>query len=428
MSSDWLKIGLGKNGADTKYHAGLDPVGLGGGGYIYGKMAASMKQAEPPNPPPPAWWRRKRRELLELAANGHPLYVYDLATVQSRARQLQHELPAVDRFYYAMKANSRPEILRTVAERGFGIECVSAAEVLAARSAAGSEAPLLFTPNFCPMDEYRIGFESGAEVIIDGPHVLDAAPDLFRGATVALRVDPGQGTGHHEKVRTAGAQTKFGQPVDDLGPYIEVTLRLGVKTVGLHAHVGSGVLDPGSWAATGRVLIDQFSRFPGLSWVDLGGGLGVAERPGQQPLDLAALGIQLASLRPLLGTVKLRLEPGRFLVSDAGVLLAAVTQVRRKGALTYVGVTTGMNSLVRPALYDAWHGIQNLTRLDDQPGPVVQVVGPICESADVFGRDRSLPVTQPGDILLIENAGAYGAVMASRYNLREPAAEVVLTA
>jgi diaminopimelate decarboxylase/aspartate kinase len=132
----------------------------------------------------------------------------------------------------------------------------------------------------------------------------------------------------------------------------------------------------------------------------------------------------LAAFRRKLG-LPVRLEPGRYLVSDAGVLVAPVTQVRSKGGVHFAGLATGMNSLIRPALYGAWHTIHNLSR-DTEPTRYWQIVGPICETADILGRDRWLPDPEPGDVLLVENAGAYGAVMGSRYNLREPAAEHVL--
>jgi len=372
------------------------------------------------------WWVPERARLLALAADGRAKYVYDLATVTRRAHQLVESLPAVGRFYYAMKANSHPEILAAVAACGFGIECVSIDEVRAARAATGPRTALLFTPNFCPLEEYGAALEAGAEVTLDGPHVLEQAPERFRGLELALRIDPGHGTGHHEKVRTAGARTKFGQPLAEVDAWLEAAARLGIRTRGLHAHVGSGVVDPATWERTGRLLSGLLERFPDTRWLDLGGGLGVAERPGQSGLDLAALNARLSALRPLLAGRELRLEPGRFLVSEAGVLLAPVTQVRAKRGVRFVGVATGMNSLIRPALYGAWHSIHNLTRLDERPHEYVQVVGPICESADVLGRDRRLPPTRPGDVLLIENAGAYGAAMASRYNLREPAEEIVL--
>ncbi len=168
------------------------------------------------------------------------------------------------------------------------------------------------------------------------------------------------------------------------------------------------------------------TSFPEVEWLDLGGGLGVPSRPGQPALDLERVERGLAGLRSARPRLELRLEPGRYIVSEAGVLVAPVTQVRVKNGVRFVGVAAGMNALVRPALYGAWHGIHNLSRLDEPSAGTWHVVGPICETADVLGHDRSLPDTRAGDVLLIEHAGAYGAVMASSYNLRPPPSEVVL--
>lgn len=373
-----------------------------------------------------AWWRRRRRGLIELMEDGRPRYVYHVPTIIDRARMLRRTLRSVDRLYYSMKANPHPRILQVVAQEGFGIECVSAAEVARAREVLGGSVPLLFTPNFCPMEEYALALSAAAEVVLDGPEPLEQAPGLFRGLGIGVRIDPGSGHGHHEKVRTAGSQAKFGHPLEDV-PTLSAAIRAaGAKVVGLHAHVGSGIFDAETWAATGAELSSLLRVFSGVEWLDLGGGLGVPERPGQAALDLEALERGLAALKHAIGAVALRMEPGRFVVSEAGVLLAPVTQVRRKGGVKFVGLATGMNSLIRPALYGAWHGIHNLSRLDEAPDGYWQVVGPICETGDVLGRDRLLPQTSSGDVMLIENVGAYGAVMASRYNLREQAEEVVL--
>ncbi len=375
---------------------------------------------------PRPWWAASRDRLLQCAADRVPRYVYHMPTIAERARSLREALPAVGRFYYSMKANSHPRVLETLAAEGFGLECVSAGEVRLARSVVGEAVPLLFTPNFCPLEEYAMAFAVGAEVIVDGPHVFSHAPDSFRGTEVGLRVDPGGGLGHHRHVRTAGAGAKFGHPAGAAAEVVEAARAAGVAVVGLHAHVGSGIRDPEVWPQTARALLEVCDVIGDVRWLDIGGGLGVVERPGQDPLDLDRLQAGLVALADRLGSTELRLEPGRYLVSDAGVLLVTVTQVRDKNGLRYIGLATGMNSLVRPALYGAWHGIHNLSRLDQPPAGYAHVVGPICETGDVLGRDRLLPSTEPGDVLLIANCGAYGAVMASRYNLREPAGEIAL--
>jgi diaminopimelate decarboxylase/aspartate kinase len=373
-----------------------------------------------------AWWRGRAAELSRMVADGRARYVYHLPTVVRQARLLRRALASVDRIYYSMKANAHPRVLQAIAGEGCGIECVSAAEVRLAREVLGGAVPLLFTPNFCPPDEFAAARDAGAELTVDGPEALRQSPDVFRGARIGVRIDPGRGLGHHVKVHTAGARAKFGLLREDVASFARAAAEIGATIVGLHAHVGSGILDASAWPATGKSLAPLLDLLPDVEWIDLGGGLGVPERPGQSALDLDEIERLLAELRGGLGGRRLRLEPGRFFVSEAGVLLAPVTQVRRKGDTRFIGVATGMNSLLRPALYGAWHGIHNLSRLDEPAAGYWSVVGPICESGDVLGTDRLLPETRPGDVLLIENAGAYGAVMASSYNARPPATEHVL--
>jgi diaminopimelate decarboxylase/aspartate kinase len=196
--------------------------------------------------------------------------------------------------------------------------------------------------------------------------------------------------------------------------------------VGLQAHVGSGVFDVTSWEHTARLLAGAAQGFAQLRVIDVGGGLGVPERADQPGVDLAKLDTLLLAVRAEHPQLEVWLEPGRYLVAGAGVLLARVTQLKAKGGVRFVGVATGMNSLIRPALYGAYHEIANLTRAAEPATELVNIVGPICESADVLGHDRLLPVTQEGDVLVIANAGAYGHAMSSHYNLRAPAAELFI--
>jgi diaminopimelate decarboxylase/aspartate kinase len=203
-----------------------------------------------------------------------------------------------------------------------------------------------------------------------------------------------------------------------------------LRITGLHAHVGSGVFDVGSWADTAQQLADLSRRLPDVRVIDVGGGLGVPDREGRSSFDLAALDARLAEVRDSLRgagvAVELWLEPGRYLVAESGVLLARVTQTKSKGDVHYVGIATGMNSLIRPALYGAHHDIVNLSRIAEPATETVNVVGPICESADYLGHDRLLPASVEGDVLLIATAGAYGRAMGSHYNLRAPAEELFI--
>jgi diaminopimelate decarboxylase/aspartate kinase len=377
------------------------------------------------------WWHARRSELLELAASRGAVYAYDAGTLRERAGALR-SLDAVSRILYSVKANNHPDVLRVFHEAGLAFECVSAAELDHVRAVFPDLSPnldgprLLFTPNFAPREEYAHGFESGAIVTLDNLHPLRAWPEVFRGREVFLRLDPGRGRGHHAHVRTAGAQSKFGlapEQLDEIQPLLQAC---GARVVGLHAHSGSGIRTAEAWSEVAIFLARAAERFPAVRVLDLGGGLGVPERPGQAPLDLESLGDLLRRFKEADPRFELWLEPGRFLVAEAGVLLARVTQVKHKGEVTYVGLETGMNSLIRPPLYGAYHPIVNLSRLDEPATWTAHVVGPICETGDILGRSRRLPPTSEGDVLLIANAGAYGRVMSSRYNLREPAGEVLL--
>jgi len=374
-----------------------------------------------------AWWQTKRAALLAALGGRDAAYVYDVASVEAAAHSLT-ALRSIARVWYAMKANAHPELLRRIHAAGVGLECVSRGEIEhARRHVPGIESSrILFTPNFAPRDEYAWALGEGVHLTIDSSYPLRHWPALFRDRDIYVRVDSGTGLGHHQHVRTAGAHAKFGVPVEELAELAGLARAAGARVVGLHAHPGSGVFDVDSWRHTARLLAAEAAHFPGLRSINVGGGLGVPERSERPPLDLARLDAALGEVRQAHPELEIWLEPGRYLVAAAGVLLARVTQTKEKGEVRYVGIATGMNSLIRPALYGAYHEIVNLTRLGTPATELVNVVGPICESADVLGHDRLLPPTQEGDVLLLATAGAYGRVMGSSYNLRAPAEELLV--
>ncbi len=378
---------------------------------------------------PTDWWRApdKRRQLLEIAARESAAYVYERASLDAAVASLK-SVRSVDAFAYAMKANWHPEILRRFYAAGLMLECVSQGELEHAFAVVPDLEPkrVLFTPNFTPRSEYEFGFAKGVRVTLDNLHPLAHWPEVFAGREIFVRIDPGVGRGHHEHVRTAGAHSKFGVAVAELDELVELTARAGVRVSGLHAHAGSGIFDVANWTETGSLLATLAARFPDVAVVDLGGGIGVPDRAGHGELDFGALDQGVARLQQQFPSIRFWMEPGRFLVARAGVLVAQVTQLKRKGDVNYIGIGTGMNSLIRPALYDAFHEIVNLTRLDEPATQRATIVGPICESADKFGTDRWLPATREGDVLLLATAGAYGYAMASHYNRRSPAAEFLL--
>jgi len=376
---------------------------------------------------PKPWWVKKKAQLLEIGAARDASYVYDRESIENAIESLKG-LSAVDAVFYAMKANSNVEILRLVHDRGLNFECVSPGEIARVLDVVPKidRRRILFTPNFAPREEYERALENGVWVTLDNLYPLRNWAKTFKGRDVFIRIDTGQGRGHHEHVRTAGAHSKFGVPLFEIDELVELAKKAGVRVVGLHAHTGSGVLTPDAWLDTGRQLLKLLERLPDVRYVDVGGGLGVPEKAGQPPLDLRALDAVLREVKSGLGGRDLFLEPGRFVVAQAGVLLARVTQTKGKGDVQYVGIATGMNSLIRPALYGAYHDIVNLTRLGKPATELVTVVGPICETGDRLGSDRLLPPAKENDVLLIANAGAYGYAMSSHYNLRDPAFEVLI--
>jgi diaminopimelate decarboxylase/aspartate kinase len=373
------------------------------------------------------WWAKKRNELLAIGVEQSSAYVYNLDTVREACARLQ-SLANIDRVFYAMKANAHPAILQAVEHAGLNIECVSPGEIERVLNLFPDidRHRILFTPNFAPREEYQFALDAGVWVTLDNIYLIRNWGEIFRGHELFLRLDTGQGRGHHEHVRTAGVHSKFGIPLFELDEVRELIQSCGARVVGLHAHTGSGILRPDNWLDIAQTLIDVARDFSDVRMLDLGGGLGVPEKPGQQALDMAELDEGIAAIKQANPNYELWLEPGRYVVAESGVLLTRVTQIKGKGAVRYVGVSTGMNSFIRPALYGAYHEIENLSRLDAPSEHVVNIVGPICETGDKLGTDRLLPDCAEGDVLLVANTGAYGFVMSSRYNLREPAEEIVI--
>jgi len=374
-----------------------------------------------------AWWKQKRDELLEIMDSSSSAYVYDTDTLQRYAGYIK-DLDAVDRTLFAIKANSNEEVMRTLRSLGLGFECVSIGEVNKILELFPDIDPkeILFTPNFAPRVEYEEGLRLGVHVTLDNIYPLQQWPEVFEGKELFLRIDPGHGHGHHKHVKTGGNHSKFGIPKFEIPEVVELVRDLDINVKGLHAHIGSGIKDPHTWKTTAVILHEVAEQLGGVDVLDLGGGFGIRENETQAYLDLEEVNKSLKEFKGAHPGYQLWVEPGRFLVATAGVLLTKVTQLKGKGKVRYVGVDTGMNSFIRPALYGSRHTIVNLSKLDEPSNHTVNIVGPICETGDKLGIDRLLPDSAEGDVILVANAGAYGRVMSSYYNMREPAGEIVI--
>jgi diaminopimelate decarboxylase len=385
--------------------------------------------------------------LAALAADHDtPLYVQDLDRTRENCARLLSAFPDAD-VRYAVKAHTGRAVLETVREAGLDAECASAGEVDRALAAGFGGDRLHYTAVNPPARDL--------DYVVD---VADREPDLTitagavdtlgrlaeRGydGRLCLRVNPGVGAGHHAKV-TTGSAPKFGVPYDRAARVArEAAERFDV--VGVHAHAGSGI-DPDQLdshrelvARMGDLARELADPDPtvadplDLEYVDVGGGFGVPYREDAAPLDLPAVAEATRDAVGDLAGLALAIEPGRYVVADAGVLLARVNTVKPTPEGTVVGVDAGMTDLLRPAMYDAYHPIRNLGGADGEPDPTdretesVAVAGPICETGDSFCTDRALSRPARGDLLAVGVAGAYGYEMANQYNSRPRPAEVAL--
>jgi len=251
------------------------------------------------------------------------------------------------------------------------------------------------------------------------------------GTSVSVRIKPDIGDGHHSKVVTGNADSKFGIRIDTIDEALAIAKQSGVRITGIHVHIGSGIKEPENLYMAMRKLLAISRQFPDLLQINFGGGFPIPYRMGEAEFDLNELR-DLAE--PLLreelayrnGTLRFLFEPGRYVMAQSGVLLTTVTSVKDQGPRTYLGCDTGFNHLVRPVLYEAWHEVVNVSRIHEPADNIYTLAGNICESGDLLAENRKLPLSHEGDILAIADAGAYGMVMASEYNRRRLPAEVLV--
>ena len=371
------------------------------------------------------WWQKRRTELLNLMeTHQQALYVYEADCIRQQAQQLLG-CRAIDRIYYAMKANNYAPILRELYQLNIHFECVSIEEInhILHLFPDIDRSRILFTPNFALRQEYAKAMQEKIPMTIDSLYPLQHWPEIFAGQEIFLRFDPGQGYGHHHYVCTGGSDSKFGIPLTHLTSLLALIDQYQIKVIGLHAHVGSGILRETIWQENFISLTRLLPHFPLVRSINVGGGLGVTENSSQHSLDLQKFNDSLQRAKSAYPHLQIWLEPGRYLVAEAGIILARATQLKSKNGAHFVGLETGMNSLIRPALYGSYHEIINLTRIEQPAEVSTHIVGPICESGDVLGYSRMLPETQEGDVFVIAKTGAYGRVMSSSYNMRSPAKE-----
>ncbi|MDX1741432.1 MAG: diaminopimelate decarboxylase [Rhodothermales bacterium] len=369
-------------------------------------------------------------ELLAIAQRfGTPTYVTDARQIVRRVDALRKHLgSSVSRILYAVKANALPEIIELMGQHGLGVDVVSPGELTLCERLGIPNDHIFFSANNMTADELDFAVSRGVVVNIGELSRLSTYARRYPGSRVSVRVNTQFGAGHHSHVITAGDKSKFGIPMSDLGQVEALVSETGLRVVGVHQHIGSGNLDVEPYRLSLGVLFEAAARFSDLEFVNLGGGLGIPYKPEEEEVSLSELAQVVSdAYRAFSGSygrdVALWLEPGRYLVADSGVLLVEVNTVKTSHGHTYVGTNSGMNHLIRPAMYGSYHEIANLSNPEGEPH-VYDVVGNICESSDFFARDRRLPEADEGHVLAIMGAGAYGSSMTSEYNLRPAPAEV----
>ena len=376
--------------------------------------------------------------LDELAkAVGTPFYCYSTATLARHFKVFSGALPAGSLVAYAVKANDNLAVLKTLAKLGAGADVVSGGELAKALAAGVPAGKIVFSGVGKTKSEMRAALDAGIyQFNVESEPELAAlnevALSLGKRAAVSLRINPDVDARTHAKITTGTAETKFGIPFSHARQaYAFAATLKGIEIVGVDVHIGSQItaLEPFEQAFTivGELIATLRADGHAISRLDCGGGLGVPyERNNQPPPDPAAYGAMVTRVTKDFGC-KLSFEPGRLIAANAGVLVSEVIYVKRGDAKTFLIIDAGMNDLIRPAMYEAFHEIVAVAQpVPGSPRPKYDVVGPVCETSDLFASDRPLPELKSGDLVAILTAGAYGAVMAGDYNARPRIPEVLV--
>jgi diaminopimelate decarboxylase len=379
--------------------------------------------------------RNNPQQLIETY--GSPLYVYNEHILKEKCRELQRLVDYSDfKVNYSIKANSNLRLLEIVRKEGLNADAMSPGEIHLLLAAGFKPKDLLYIGNNVSAEELRFAIDRGITVSVDSLAQLERFGRIHPGGRVAVRFNGGIGAGHHEKVVTAGARTKFGVNAGYIPDVKRILAQYRLRLAGINQHIGSLFMDGTPYLAGSKALLDMASEFENLEFIDLGGGFGVPyhKQAGEACLDLNRLGVELSELinhwvNGYGKRVQFKVEPGRYLVAECGVLLGTVHAVKENSGITYLGTDLGFNVLARPILYDSHHDIEVYRQgrlLKEQLTQKATVVGNICETGDIIAKDRELPCVREDDLLGVMDAGAYGYIMSSNYNSRLRPAEVLI--
>jgi diaminopimelate decarboxylase len=370
--------------------------------------------------------------LLKAAADyGTPLYVYDKERIMFQYQQLKHTFRKTpSRFFYACKALTNVNVLKVLEAEGSGIDCVSLNEVKLALLAGFTPDRIIFTPNSVGMDEYHEAALLGVHINIDNLNILRVFGLSFGNTyPVIVRLNPHIMAGGNLKISTGHVDSKFGISVDQVHDVLQIMKETNLVIKGLHLHTGSEIKDLEVFLKGLDLILGLSPQFPDLTIIDLGGGFKVPYKPDEKGTEMEELGERLFARMSLFTaetgkSFEVWFEPGKFLVSQCGYFLVRTNIIKEGPSRVFIGVNSGFNHLIRPMFYDAYHEIRNLSN-PNTTKKTYNVVGNICET-DTFAWDRNLDEVREGDVLVFNNAGAYGFEMSSRFNSRCRPAEVMI--
>ena len=362
---------------------------------------------------------------------GSPLYVYHAETIARQYNRLTSAFGNVDlKIKYACKALTNLAIMKYMRSLGAGLDVVSIEEALIGLKAGFLPSEILFTPNGVSFEEIKIGVELGFVINIDNISILEQFGHEYEGKVpCCIRLNPHIAAGGNSHIQTGHIDSKFGISIHQLRHVQRIVSTCKMKVNGLHIHTGSEILDSAVFIQVAELMFEAARQFPDLEFIDFGSGFKVAYKDDDYTTDIEELAQQFSALfnsfcKEYGRQLQLWFEPGKFLVSEAGVLLVKVNTIKQSLATVFAGVDSGQNHLIRPMFYDAYHHIINLSNPKGKPR-IYTVTGYICET-DTFGWDRKIAEIREGDVLAILNAGAYGFSMSNNYNSRLRPAEVLI--
>ncbi len=370
---------------------------------------------------------------------GTPVYVYSGSRIRDNYGRLHDALKEryhKIRIHFAAKSNTNISILKILKEEGAMLDTVGVGEIYLALKAGFRPQDILFTGTNMSDDDLEYLIDSNVVINVDSLSLLDKVLDKTIPEILSMRVNPTIGAGAHKHLITAGDDAKFGILERDIVKAYSKAQSAGVQRFGIHMHIGSGILDPTPHRkATEKLMsiVRNIREKTGIEFefIDIGGGIGIPYQPHEKKMDLdhfadEVVGCFKEKLEQYdLGEPYLCMEPGRYIVGDAGILLSRVNTIKKTKNKTLAGVDAGLHTLIRPAMYDAYHHMIHTGCVDEET-ETYDIMGPLCESSDFLGRERELSRLAEGDILGVLNAGAYGFVMASNYNSMLKPAEVLI--